>query len=146
MDQVEVDPGKIIGEGGFGNVYASECKKYAFKVYKAKNWDYKNDRKYLAICQGHPNIVKLFDIHNPKKKLVIVMELAECDLRMYRYLNNDIPVKAIGLQLFKGLDFIHSKNIVHRDIKESNMLVFDGGKRVAITDFGSANRLDMINF
>lgn len=141
-DQVEVDSSIIIGYGTFGKVYASKCRKYAFKVFEEADLDYEDDRKFLAICQGHPNIVKIFDIHNPLKKPVIVMELAECNLDTYRRKNDDIPVMEIGLQLFKGLEFIHSKNIVHADIKEENVLVFEDGKRVAIADFGASLKIE----
>jgi serine/threonine protein kinase len=76
--------------------------------------------------------------------MIIILELAECNLSTYRQKNEEIDVKGIGIQLFKGLEYIHSKMIIHADIKQSNILVFEGGKRVAICDFGSNWTFDNI--
>jgi glycogen synthase kinase 3 beta len=50
-------------------------------------------------------------------------------------------VKVMMWQLLRGLAFIHSKNIMHRDIKPQNLLVTASGLLV-IADFGSAKQID----
>lgn len=56
---------------------------------------------------------------------------------------NNIPpliVKVCAYQMFRGLNYLASLNIAHRDIKPHNILV-DSNNRVVICDFGSAKQL-----
>jgi len=55
-----------------------------------------------------------------------------------RYLGRDHLIKHIFLQLLDAVEYCHSLGIYHRDLKPENVLCFDGGMRVAITDFGLA--------
>jgi glycogen synthase kinase 3 beta len=52
---------------------------------------------------------------------------------------NEFDIKIITYQIFRGLNYIHSLGICHRDIKPHNILVKD--KNVVICDFGSAKIL-----
>lgn len=47
-------------------------------------------------------------------------------------------------QVLKGVDFLHKNNILHLDIKGSNILVFDEGRTLKICDFGTAVHVDEI--
>ncbi|KAB7502918.1 Cyclin-dependent kinase 10 [Armadillidium nasatum] len=90
----------------------------------------------LKSC-SHENIVKL-------KEVVVVMEYCEQDLASL--LDNmqtpfmENQVKCIMIQLFKGLEYLHSKEIVHRDLKVSNLLLNNKGM-MKIADFGLAREL-----
>jgi serine/threonine protein kinase len=59
-------------------------------------------------------------------------------LHQRRYLGQDELVKHVFLQLLDAVEYSHSLGIYHRDLKPENVLCFDGGLRLAITDFGLA--------
>lgn len=58
-----------------------------------------------------------------------------------RHLLPDIEVKLYMYQLFRGLTYIHSLDICHRDIKPPNILVNKKTHKLVICDFGSAKKL-----
>ena len=78
-----------------------------------------------------------------KEYLNIVMEYFERNL--FEYINevdyNELDTKLIMYQLLRGLMYIHSIDICHRDIKPQNILIRPKSKRVAVCDFGSAKKL-----
>ena len=94
---------------------------------------------YDVLSERHNNVIYVFDIHKEESKLYIFMELCLYDLR--GYFENEVPIKTkllIDQQIANGLDFLHSKRIVHRDMKPENILVkdiADGIPRIKITDF-----------
>ncbi|GEM_PF-3289563 len=137
----------------------------ALKVVPAKcsdNYDVKKwERRVIAldwesnICDtlgNHPNITKYhgkgktndcfyvgFDFFNGRD-LETIIELRETPLHKV------IPVKrAVNIvkKVADGLDFIHNKGIVHKDIKCGNILV--KGKNVKIIDFGLAYDLNNVD-
>jgi serine/threonine protein kinase len=57
----------------------------------------------------------------------------------------DSETRVICRQLILALEYMHKKNIAHRDIKMENVLVmqtYDFSCRVVLTDFGFANHVD----
>lgn len=75
--------------------------------------------------------------------LNIIMEYYESDLyshiRANRKSISTLEIKLYAYQAFRGLLYIHSLSICHRDIKPHNLLVNKG--RLVICDFGSAKIL-----
>ena len=147
---------KAVGKGTFGVVY--EAEEYGTgrivavkKVFQDKN--YKNRELSIMKLLKHPNVVTLYnsfftETENGNEYLHLVMEYIPDTLYKYnkRYVKARtllplIYVKLYTYQMFKGLAYIHSLGICHRDIKPQNILIDPKTHIVKICDFGSAKRL-----
>ncbi len=93
----------------------------------------------------HPNIVRLLDLRAPKglvpDTIFLVLELAETDLKAVTKSTATVlqhwQIKAMMYDIFKGLKYIHSGMVLHRDIKPGNVLIIQSS-RLLICDFGLA--------
>ena len=91
--------------------------------------------KYL----NHPNVADIYGRHVEKDHSCIIMEyFPEGDLSHHitSGLNPDQAINYLR-QIAYGLEVVHSRNIVHRDIKPRNILI-RGDNTLAISDFGIA--------
>ncbi|MDX8384895.1 MAG: serine/threonine-protein kinase [Gallionella sp.] len=91
---------------------------------------------------NHPNIVTIYDVGRSGDVAYIAMEFLEG--RELRDIMNDegglLPVNQVvdvAAQVARGLDYAHEHDIVHRDVKPSNIMVIRDG-HAKITDFGIA--------
>ncbi len=148
---------QIIGSGSFGVVYQATVVETGElvaikKVFQDKR--YKN-REYEIIKQlNHPNVIKLRQaFYTPGDKpdeiyLNVVMDYIPDTLsrivRQYYKSKTQVPmllVKLYSYQMMRGLAYIHSLGICHRDIKPQNILVDPSSHILKFCDFGSAKRL-----
>lgn len=147
---------KAVGKGTFGVVYeAEECGTGRIvavkKVFQDKN--YKNRELQMMKMLNHPNVVTLYNsfysqTETGEEYLHLVMEYIPENLyhynRQFVKAHTLLPliyVKLYTYQMFKGLAYIHSRGICHRDIKPQNVLIDPKTHIVKICDFGSAKRL-----
>ena len=90
---------------------------------------------------SHPNIVTVHDLGEQDGHLFIVMELLEGEeLRQLiaSRKNIDLGEKlSLMVQVCKGVEYAHSKGVIHRDIKPGNIFVLTDG-HVKLLDFGVA--------
>jgi len=141
-----------IGKGEFGKVkLAYDPQKdieVAIKFIKRSNITSAQKQAKLEreinILQNldHPNIVRLYDVIETEKYIGIVMAYANGgELFEYisenQYLSEEESAKFF-IQLLDGVQYLHSRHIVHRDLKLENLLLDQKGD-IIITDFGFAN-------
>lgn len=141
-----------VGKGQFGNVYKAEY--YGSEVcVKRIASDYKEDEE-LAKCVAreievlklnHPNLVQLIGVAEMEDALYIVTEyVAKGDLHSflmsaYEEMDWSLRVK-IAYDIAAAMAFLHSKNIIHRDIKSKNIVVGENWG-IKLCDFGFARRI-----
>lgn len=138
-------PNKIIGKGQYSLIvkcsYISDDISVAVKVFGGINDDVGvepfvlRDISILSYCNSQ-YIIDVINISSYNGKYCIIMELAEMDLHNYVIANTltNTEIKSFSYQLLKGLQYLHSNNIIHADIKAENILIKDGN--IKITDFG----------
>ena len=149
---------------------------YALKISKSNKSDEEvglNEVKILKSLKNNSNVIHLEDSFmfkkNNSKHLCMVMENLGFDLhvlkRLFRYTDYDssedseenvnsimrcVPLnlsKKITYQILKGLECIHSKNIIHTDLKLDNILIinsienikYDKDINIKICDFGTSH-------
>lgn len=151
-----------IGSGGFGQVFKArhriDGKTYAIKRVKYNNEKAEREVQTLAEL-NHVNIVQYRicwegEDYDPERRcrhttrcLFIQMEF--CDkgtLEQWMEKRSQSKVdKALTLELYEqivtGVDYIHSKGLIHRDLKPGNIFLVDE-KHIKIGDFGLATALD----
>ena len=145
---------KQIGKGSYGKVYLMRDKVtkelVVVKTIPIKAKDQKSktsamkEAKVLAMMK-HPNIIAYLDsFFDQRGDFCIVLEYADGkDLQKYLANHGEVEerqVLQIFTQLILGLDYIHSQNILHRDIKTANVFLFRKGL-VKLGDFGIAREV-----
>jgi serine/threonine protein kinase len=150
---------KVIGEGGMAIVYQGRrsggTEIVALKVLRPECARDPNMHR-LFIEEGQatrqledPHIVRVFDVGEVRGHYYMVMEhMARGDLK--RYLQHHLQSSGHGLTMrealyvaihtARGLDYIHRRGVIHRDINLRNLLVGANGE-VKITDFSAARYL-----
>lgn len=95
---------------------------------------------------NHPNIVTIYDAGEEQDLAYIAMEfLIGHDLTRYTRPNSLLPLPAvfhIVIKAAEALEYAHSQNVVHRDIKPGNIIFEPKSGDVKITDFGIARITD----
>jgi serine/threonine-protein kinase len=90
---------------------------------------------------NHPNIVTIYDVGKTESVAYMAMEFLEGKELKDMIAEGTLPsadqVVDIISQVADGLSFAHGQDIVHRDVKPSNIMVMRGGI-AKITDFGIA--------
>ncbi|TRZ19704.1 hypothetical protein HGM15179_007437 [Zosterops borbonicus] len=140
-----------IGEGTYGVVYKARNKRTGQLVALKKiRLDAESEGvpstaiREISLLKElkHPNIVRLLDVIHSQKKLYIVFEYLNQDLKKYMdsCQSGELPlslVKNYLYQLLQGVSFCHSHRVIHRDLKPQNLLINEAGA-IKLADFGLA--------
>ena len=146
-----------LGEGGMATVYKAYDTRLetdvAVKVIRTENIlpstldrslkRFEREAKALARLT-HPNIVKVTDYGEYEDKPYLVMPYLPGGT-LKQKLGKPIPWQEAArllLPIARALDFAHRQNMIHRDVKPSNILITADGEPM-LTDFGIAKILDL---
>jgi eukaryotic-like serine/threonine-protein kinase len=145
---------ELLGQGGMATIYRAHDGQLGRDVaVKILRPEYGRDPEFLARFReearnaaslSHPGIVSVFDYGQGESGPYIVMELVDGqDLASILRDNGALaPRQAarIAAEVAKALHAAHTRGIVHRDVKPSNVLVARDG-RVKVVDFGIARAI-----
>ena len=150
LKEIRMDE-KPFDHGGFGDVYKAKWRKndVVVKVVRTYNEEQKQNvihEANLTFSFRHPNVIDLFGIVQVNSWQVgIVMEkakLGSLDLWIGKMDHGQLRKTALGI--VHGLKYVHSQNVIHRDIKPRNILMFGPADNMIpkIADFGAAKIIE----
>lgn len=128
MDEIRGGYGRIVKGGGV-----------AKKVIPRDLWESAVREIALLIALRSTYVVRLYEFSFSQREINLTLEEATCDLTDWVYRNPVLSARQeIEVQLLAATAFVHSRGVIHADIKPANILVFDRGGVVTIKlcDFG----------
>ncbi|XP_062991367.1 serine/threonine-protein kinase PLK4 isoform X2 [Elgaria multicarinata webbii] len=149
--------GNLLGKGSFAGVYRAVSLKTGLEV-AIKMIDKKAMHKVGMVqrvqnevkihCQlKHPSVLELFNYFEDSNYVYLILEMCH-NGEMSRYLKNrknrfsEEEVQHFMHQIIKGMLYLHSHGILHRDLTLSNLLLTNN-MNIKIADFGLATQLKM---
>lgn len=139
---------RLLGEGGMGKVYLAQDNQLQRQVaIKELTYQPKDDEVNHALKEArllarvnHSNIIQIYNVHDEGDHISLVMEYFNSKtLTQFQQEAYTTLVQKLDLlqQLSAGLAAAHKNDVIHCDLKPSNILVNDQGQ-LKITDFGIA--------
>ncbi|ONK73341.1 uncharacterized protein A4U43_C04F29950 [Asparagus officinalis] len=150
MDQYE----KVekIGEGTYGVVYKARDRltneTIALKKIRLEQEDEgvpSTAIREISLLKEmqHGNIVRLQDVVHSEKRIYLVFEYLDLDLKKHMDTCPDLAkdphiVKTFLYQILRGIAYCHSHRVLHRDLKPQNLLIDRRTNSLKLADFGLA--------
>ncbi|TFK36808.1 hypothetical protein BDQ12DRAFT_608772 [Crucibulum laeve] len=147
--------GRFIGAGAFGSVYLAvnldsgslmAVKEIKFQELSGLPNLYSQIKDELSVMEmlHHPNVVEYYGIEVHRDKVYIFEEYCQggslAALLEHGRIEDEGIIQVYTMQMLEGLSYLHSKGIVHRDIKPDNILLDHLGV-IKFVDFGAAKIL-----
>ena len=152
LDNYMFNKNKLLGKGSFGSIYIGTNKKtgeeVAIKVEQASDEisQLKIEYKAYKILEGGYGFPKVYDFYEDKRKNVLIMEMLGLSLeKLFNQRKKKFSLLTVIMiieQILYRLEYIHSKNLVHRDIKPDNFLIGKGNnnKLIYVIDLGLSKK------
>jgi len=152
--EISYEKGKFLGKGGFAKCYEffrlSDRKLFAGKVVPKTLLQKSHQKEKMAQeiklhrDLNHPHIVKFISSFETKDHVFVVLEICKkksmMELHKRRGPLTEPEVRYYMKQLCLGIEFLHKKDIIHRDLKLGNIFL-DEKMHVKIGDFGLATEI-----
>jgi len=139
----------IIGKGGMAKIYTAiqmplNRVVVVKELSKSSNSEFRRRFKNEALITAsveHPNIVSIYDYFAIGQTSYLVMQYVD-GFSLADIIENEAPLHPvvaaiITREICRAIEHAHQNNIIHRDIKPTNVLISKDGK-LKITDFGVA--------
>lgn len=139
-----------VGSGGFGDVWKAEKRTaldvnyFALKFFRPKDdqINFENIRKELAVwkqLRGLGNIISVVELDRFEDYVYVVSDFAEGGslenwFKQNKKAESEVQAVEIVTQILQGLENLHEKGFVHRDLKPDNLLIMNG--KLCLADFG----------
>ena len=152
LDNYMFNKNKLLGKGSFGSIYIGTNKKtgeeVAIKVEQSSDEisQLKIEYKAYKILEGGYGFPKVYDFYEDKRKNVLIMEMLGPSLeKLFNQRKKKFSLLTVIMiieQILYRLEYIHSKNLVHRDIKPDNFLIGKGNnnKLIYVIDLGLSKK------
>ncbi len=152
-----VDTDQVLGKGSFGIVHKAVDRNGTEVAAKRIDFTAKTKNKIPQIASDlrklialdHENIARIFEVLEEKVTIWVFMELCNHG-DLVDYIQADeasspvTPHEKLKLMLgiAKGVEYLHSNNVIHRDIKPRNILVTGKPATAKLTDFDCGKFLE----
>uniref|UniRef100_A0A0E0J4T7 Protein kinase domain-containing protein n=3 Tax=Oryza TaxID=4527 RepID=A0A0E0J4T7_ORYNI len=150
MEQYEKE--EKIGEGTYGVVYKARDKvtneTIALKKIRLEQEDEgvpSTAIREISLLKEmhHRNIVRLHDVIHSEKRIGLVFEYLDLDLKKFmdscpEFAKNPTLIKSYLYQILRGVAYCHSHRVLHRDLKPQNLLIDRRTNTLKLADFGLA--------
>mmetsp|Transcript_35986 Transcript_35986/g.81248 ORF Transcript_35986/g.81248 Transcript_35986/m.81248 type:complete len:616 (-) Transcript_35986:57-1904(-) len=128
-------------------------KKFTKRRLQGRKMDLLKSEVEVYLRLDHPNVCRLLYAYESNKDVWLVMELCSCELYARvceRKAYKERDAADVLLQMLQAVNYLHSRNIVHRDLKLENWMYGEsaasGGGSCSSTSLGREDRVKLIDF